>query len=191
MKVISHRLIGNDVRFVQAKSWTKRSIQHKYLVMHFTAGRSFSKSLNTLTTQKVSAHLLVGREGEIAQMVDFNYKAWHAGASSWKGFGGINAYSIGIEMDNAGKLTKIGDSKWKTWFGKLITDEADVYEDVYGKFWHSYTKKQLEKIWDITKLLHEEYNFEEVLNHSDIAPARKTDAGPAFPMKKLREHLGL
>jgi len=32
-------------------------------------------------------------------------------------------------------------------------------------------------------------NIKQILGHEEIAPARKTDPGPAFPLDKLREQL--
>jgi len=46
---------------------------------------------------KVSAHLLIKRDGEIIQFVPFNMRAWHAGESSFQGKDNCNDYSIGIE----------------------------------------------------------------------------------------------
>ena len=46
---------------------------------------------------RVSAHLLVRRDGRVVQYVPFNQRAWHAGKSSWQGRDACNDYSIGIE----------------------------------------------------------------------------------------------
>ena len=48
---------------------------------------------------KVSAHLLIKRDGSIVQFVDFNQRAWHAGQSSFNEVGDCNNYSIGIELE--------------------------------------------------------------------------------------------
>lgn len=48
---------------------------------------------------KVSAHLLIKRDGSIVQFVDFNQRAWHAGQSSFNEVGNCNNYSIGIELE--------------------------------------------------------------------------------------------
>ena len=50
---------------------------------------------------RVSAHLLVRRDGEVVQFVSFNERAWHAGKSSWQGREACNDYSIGIECEGA------------------------------------------------------------------------------------------
>jgi N-acetyl-anhydromuramoyl-L-alanine amidase len=48
---------------------------------------------------KVSAHFFVRRSGEVVQFVSCDRRAWHAGASSWRGREQCNDYSIGIELE--------------------------------------------------------------------------------------------
>jgi N-acetyl-anhydromuramoyl-L-alanine amidase len=48
---------------------------------------------------KVSSHFLVRRDGEVVQFVPVERRAWHAGASSWRGRGRCNDFSIGIELE--------------------------------------------------------------------------------------------
>ncbi len=51
-----------------------------------------------IATAKVSAHLLIRRDGEVVQFVSFNQRAWHAGQSSFNGRSACNDFSIGIKM---------------------------------------------------------------------------------------------
>ncbi len=48
---------------------------------------------------EVSAHFLVRRDGELLQFVSCDARAWHAGASSWRGRGDCNDFSIGVELE--------------------------------------------------------------------------------------------
>lgn len=48
---------------------------------------------------KVSAHLLLRRDGSALQFVPCNDRAWHAGASAWNGREQCNDFSIGIELE--------------------------------------------------------------------------------------------
>jgi N-acetyl-anhydromuramoyl-L-alanine amidase len=50
---------------------------------------------------KVSSHFLVRRDGEVVQFVPVERRAWHAGASSWRGRGRCNDFSVGIELEGA------------------------------------------------------------------------------------------
>jgi AmpD protein len=48
---------------------------------------------------EVSAHFYVRRTGELWQFVSCDDRAWHAGASSWRGRANCNDYSVGIELE--------------------------------------------------------------------------------------------
>lgn len=50
--------------------------------------------------KRVSAHFIVGKEGQVIQMVPVEKRAWHAGLSELEGQPAVNDYSIGIEMVN-------------------------------------------------------------------------------------------
>lgn len=189
MKIKNHKLVGIDYKRSPNQSGI---IKPKYLIIHYTAGRSFEASLKTLTrkSSKVSAHILIGRGGEVAQLVPFNKKSWHAGKSSWKDLNGMNAYTIGIELDNYGKLSRTADGGWQTYFGRKV-DPSEVIVAKHkngGKMhgWHTYSEAQMDKLEDIAEALFDKYNLEDVLGHEDIAPKRKSDPGPAFNMDSFR-----
>ena len=48
---------------------------------------------------KVSSHFLIRRDGELVQFVPVGRRAWHAGASSWRGRARCNDFSVGIELE--------------------------------------------------------------------------------------------
>jgi len=85
MKIKNHKLVGVDYKRSPNQSGT---IKPTYLVIHYTAGRSAEAAVRTLTSRKrkASAHLVIGRDGSVTQLVPFNRKAWHAGKSEWKSF---------------------------------------------------------------------------------------------------------
>ena len=47
----------------------------------------------------VSAHFFIRRGGEVVQFVSTRDRAWHAGASSWRGRIACNDHSVGIELE--------------------------------------------------------------------------------------------
>ena len=164
------------------------------IVIHYTAGASTESSVNTLCSPATgaSAHLVVARDGGITQLVPFNTIAWHAGQSSYKGRNGFNKYSIGIEIDNPGRLTKSGE-KYYAWFGKEYPREV-VFEGVHRNettlsFWHRYTEEQISTVFRICEILTEHYGIKLILGHEEISPGRKSDPGPAFPLDKVRERV--
>lgn len=196
MKVSNHRLIldsGSPCSF-SATPNIGGKLDPEYLVMHFTAGKNAQQSIDWLCNKaaKASAHLVIGRDGTITQLVPFNRVAWHAGVSSWEGRKGMNQYSIGIELDNAGRLTLQG-GKWRAWFGTEIT-EKDMIEAVHKSEsrvsgWQLYTPEQLDAAMEAAAILVDHYDLKDVVGHEDIAPGRKSDPGPAFPMTSFRAHV--
>jgi N-acetyl-anhydromuramoyl-L-alanine amidase len=50
---------------------------------------------------QVSAHFLMRRDGSVIQFVPPERRAWHAGASSWRGRSRCNDFSIGIELEGS------------------------------------------------------------------------------------------
>lgn len=53
---------------------------------------------------RVSAHFLIRRDGELIQFVSCDDRAWHAGASSWRGRERCNDFSIGIELEGCDEM---------------------------------------------------------------------------------------
>ena len=54
-----------------------------------------------LSGLRVAAHFLVRRDGALVQFVPLHLRAWHAGASSWRGRARCNDFSVGIELEGA------------------------------------------------------------------------------------------
>ena len=50
---------------------------------------------------RVSAHFLVRRDGALQQFVPVHRRAWHVGASRWRGLARCNDYSVGVELEGA------------------------------------------------------------------------------------------
>ena len=103
---------------------------------------------------RVSAHFLIRRDGALIQFVDCARRAWHAGASSWRGRARCNDYSSGVELEG-----------------------TDV---------RPYTARQYACLARLVRTLRERYPIADVVGHSDVAPGRKTDPGPAFDWPRLR-----
>ncbi len=197
LQIKDNILSGDNVRKMVKCTKTSGEFEEGDLdtiVIHYTAG-PYQTSLNTLVNPKVkaSAHVLVDRDGSITQLIPFNQIAWHAGDSSWQGRSGFNKYSIGIEIVNSGPLTKSGNV-YRSWFGSAY-NPSDVVEAIHrnqttAKYWHVYTAEQIEAVRMLCLELMETFpKIKFILGHEEIAPARKTDPGPAFPLDKLREQL--
>ncbi len=162
------------------------------IVIHYTGGASLNSSVSWLKNPaaKASAHLVIGKKGEIVQLAPFNVKTWHAGESNWHGREWLNHFSIGIEIDNAGLLEKRVDGYY-TGSGKKINDSKVVLashkhqNEIKG--WEAYTEEQINTVEAICVELVASYSIVEIVGHDDISPRRKIDPGPAFPLKSLRD----
>lgn len=196
MKIEEH-LLKNDG--VSQKESPNRGgvLGEKYpdtIIIHYTAGSSAESSISTLCdpNSNASAHLVVAKDGSITQLVPFNVKAWHAGRSSYQGRSGFNKYSVGIEIDNPGRLEKTGD-RYVSWFGRSYP-ETEVIEAVHRNeskpsYWARYTEEQIQKTLEICLLLADTYPVQYILGHEEISPGRKTDPGAAFPLDKIRDRV--
>ena len=197
MQIKDHRLKNGNVKFVPTK---KHGIKFGInlpdtIIVHYTATRSVEEAVDTLakSEKKASAHLVVGKNDEIVQIVDFDTIAWHAGRSEYKGRKGFNKYSIGIEIDNPGWLKRTGN-RFTTWYEKEV-DISDVVEarhrnpETDERFWHRYTEKQIEVVEEICETLASTYDIKHILGHEEISPGRKQDPGPAFPLDKIRNNI--
>ena len=109
----------------------------------------------------VSAHFLIRRDGEIVQFVSADDRAWHAGESCWERRSNCNDFSIGIEVEGC--------------------DEEH------------YAMTQYRALAHLIRAVLNQYpaiQHDAIVGHSDIAPTRKTDPGPAFDWLQLKQLLG-
>lgn len=191
----NHALTGQDANghaVAQQQSPNHNgAITPKFLVFHYTACDA-AAATNVFLHGKVSAHLLVDRDGSVTQFVPLNLRAWHAGESQWGTRTDLNTHSIGIEVVNYGYLLKTANGNYQTAEAKIAIQLADVIETRHRlahwpwQYWHAYSAEQIETCRELAELLVSAYALEDVLGHDDIAPSRKADPGPAFPMQRLR-----
>ena len=110
---------------------------------------------------RVSAHCLIERDGRIVQFVSFLDRAWHAGVSEWRGESGCNDFSIGIELEG---------------------QDHEAYSEAQYQ--------SLARLVDALRSYFPGIASDAIAGHSDIAPGRKTDPGPAFDWARLRQLIG-
>lgn len=169
----------------------RRMATRRFLVIHFTAGASAVSSIEWWRKlgNGVCAHLIIERDGTIYQCRPFNRTCGHAGRSKWrdpitrKVFTGLNACAIGIELANGG-------NSYPTRFSKLAPVRARHKNGGPELEWERYPKAQLDACRRVSEVLVQRYHLDDVIGHDDIAPDRKSDPGPAFPMAELRMSCG-
>lgn len=195
MRIENHLIdsIASEVRLVEGKdSGPFAAGQPDTIIIHYTASDTYDATLRALVDPKhrASAHVLIGRDGKIGQLVPFNTIAWHAGKSSWGARQGLNYCSIGIEIVNAGPLERKGDG-YVSWWGKQYgADEvvqATHRNETKPGHWHRYSIEQTIAVRELCVCLARFYGITEILGHEEIAPGRKQDPGPAFDLDGLRK----
>jgi AmpD protein len=170
MKIKNHRL--QDINFLESPNFNDRPLDEdiSLLVIHSISlppkkydtdhiERFFLNELDfsshnfykNIDGMKVSAHVLIKRNGEVIQFVPFDKRAWHAGVSSYKGKNDCNNFSIGIELEGS---------------------DDDIFEDIQYEKLSVITSLLITEYDLITK--------DNIKGHSDIAPERKTDPGVLF-----------
>jgi len=109
---------------------------------------------------RVSAHLLIRRDGQVIQFVPFMERAWHAGASMLEGRARVNDFSIGIELEGS---------------------DYAPFEEAQYRVLVEVTRALCAAYPGITP--------ERIVGHADIAPERKADPGPYFNWPRYRHAL--
>lgn len=117
-------------------------------------------SFAELSELRVSAHVLIRRDGSVIQFVPFEKRAWHAGASNFEGRERCNDFSIGIELEGTDTI---------------------AYEPVQYRMLARLTRLLMNVYPGITP--------SQVVGHCDIAPGRKSDPGPSFDWALFRTML--
>lgn len=173
------KLVG--VKYVPARI-IGETIKPSLIVIHDTAGRlEKGNSVKWFQSKdcKVSAHVIIERDGTVTQMVPFDRKAAHCGQSQWKGRTFCNSFAIGIEIVNPGQLDDTG----RAWFGETFKDGT---QEADGKRWLDYTPEQIEATIAVCRSVCEHYAaVDEIVGHRDISPGRKVDPTPMFPWQDV------
>jgi hypothetical protein len=137
------------------------------------------------------AYFAIGEDGSIIQSVPLNRYGSHAGSSSWPSLGSsVSQYLVGIEVCNAGKLKKISDGVYESWFGARFNDDEVRYSKKNGNiaegYYHKYSKAQEDALVQLLLWLKsnnpEVFSFDLVLGHDSVSPGRKTDPGASLSM---------
>ncbi|GAA4051343.1 N-acetylmuramoyl-L-alanine amidase [Parerythrobacter jejuensis] len=141
-----------------------RKLPISMVVLHYTEMKPVETAFERLCDPDagVSAHYLITEEGEVTRLVPEEKRAWHAGVSYWRGHKDVNSASIGIELDHPG--------------------HALGYRD--------FAEAQIDALVPLLHRIVQQYDIPRanVVAHSDVAPARKTDPGELFPWDRLAEY---
>ncbi len=145
-------------------NFNDRKLPINMLVLHYTEMESAEAAIERLCDPEagVSAHYLISEQGVVTRLVPEEKRAWHAGASFWRGHRDVNSASIGIELDHPG----------------------------HGLGYRPFADAQFEALVPLVARImkHHDIPRSNVVGHSDVAPARKIDPGELFPWDRLAEY---
>ena len=182
--IVKHRLVGEGVVQLECPKNRRGVAGPDMIILHYTAGRDALSSAKFLARSDVeaSAHLVIGRKGEVIQLVPFNIEAWHAGKSCYEGRNELNHYSIGIELDNLGQL-RLEGGQFVAECGRKVPVRVVYTEDSGNEstYWHRYTDVQMRVLEEVCDLLTEYYPIRDIVGHSDVS-SRKVEPGPALQL---------
>ncbi|MEM8592478.1 MAG: N-acetylmuramoyl-L-alanine amidase, partial [Pseudomonadota bacterium] len=132
-------------------------LRPELIVLHYTVITPATAALARLCDpeHEVSAHYVIGEEGEVWQLVREEDRAWHAGEGEWCGKSDINSRSVGIELVNDGA---------SEFAEPLMASLEALLPGIMAR-------------WGIKP--------EGVIGHSDMAPGRKVDPGAFFDWERL------
>lgn len=148
-------------------NFNERSLPISMVVLHYTEMKPVGAALDRLTDPeaKVSAHYLITEEGGVIRLVPEHARAWHAGASYWRGIPDVNSASIGIELDHPGHASENGG-------------------------YRPFAEAQINALVPLLARIVKQYDIPRanVVGHSCVAPMRKVDPGELFPWERLAEY---
>ncbi|RJF82153.1 N-acetylmuramoyl-L-alanine amidase [Azospirillum cavernae] len=126
------------------------------LILHYTGMPTAAHALDRLCdpAAQVSAHYTVDEDGTVYAHVPEDRRAWHAGLSHWRGLGDVNSRSIGVEIVNPGH-----EFGYRPFPAPQMAAVAALCREIIDR--HAIAA-------------------DDVLGHSDVAPARKEDPGELF-----------
>lgn len=180
---VFHDLLPKDV-----SEERKHPITH--IVLHFSSNAVLSPEdpydveaiRQNFVDYGVSAHYLIGRDGEVYYWVPEDMVAYHAGKGQLEKFPDytdrLNHYSIGIEIMGIGTKEEMS-----------IMMDGDVYDSIEPSN-IGYTDAQYATLETLIDALIEKYpdikkDRTHIIGHDEYAPDRKTDPGSLFEWEKI------
>jgi N-acetylmuramoyl-L-alanine amidase len=151
-------------REVPSPNHNDRTLPISMVVLHYTEMKPVETALERMCdpAASVSAHYCITEQGEVIRLVPEHRRAWHAGASYWRGIPDVNSASIGIELDHPG----------------------------HALGYRSFAEPQIAALIPLLNRIVKQYDIPRanVVGHSDVAPMRKIDPGELFPWQRLAEY---
>lgn len=212
------RVISSEIDELRMKTRGYYSGGHpEGAIVHFTAGRSRRRSeggpRNPTSHKEMGisgvmsaikegsyAYFIVDRDGNVYQQFPLNRWGYHAGQSlcPMTNRSSVSMYYVGIEVQNAGLLTKVDEDRYKAWFSN--TEKGDKYfhkskgeveyfkkrGNIQAGHYHQFSHEQKKALVELLLWLEDNgngiFSIEKVFGHDEVAPKRKNDPGGSLGM---------
>ena len=196
MRIKNHLVQGLTY---QKAHYIGEAITPEIVVLHDTAGRlekgNSAAWLASANTGKASVHFVIELDGTITQQVPTNRRANHAGASSYNGRSGCNVFSIGIELVNPGRMTRLSETQALAWWGQQLAinlfgiRELTTREHGSG-LWMPHPEAQITALVSLLETLFQDIRtLKDITTHWYVSPGRKVDTNPLLPLEEIRARI--
>lgn len=196
MKIRNHRLVddSHSIDFVASPN-VGGMIEPRSLVIYYPAGSSAVGCIEWLKkpSSKVSAHLVIARDGAITQMVPFNRLAQYADISQWASLDGFTRPSIDSEIDWARQLVLSG-GQWVSPVGRCSYAAEEVALAIHhlspspSSDGHAHTQAQLAVTLEVCQTL---VNHYELITGHDSDPIASMGPRMSEPGFSRASHSGI
>jgi N-acetylmuramoyl-L-alanine amidase len=200
MRIDNHTLVdapeGIDLQHLPGKI-AQGTFHPEIAVVHYAVTDSLDATYRAMKYRNFFAHVTVdGWQEEsgtwvtqIAQHLPFNRRGAHAGLSDYKGRAKVNGFGLGIEIANPGPLVEKDGSLFtvygKEWHGPVF-EGRHRNPNVKYEYWAGFQDSEIDAVIHLCYLWRREYGIYDAVGHDEIAPNRKIDPGPAFPIELVR-----
>jgi len=188
------RRTSQSIGWLPSPHFGERSGMVDTVVIHYTVTGTMEETVDLLKTgaASASAHYVIGKDGQIIQMVDLGKKAWHAGTSEFQGRPDVNDFSIGIELVNWGLLKEMDGVLfvWPEGYQTVYQGRSPIYAG--AEWWDPFPEMQYRALGELIGQLRVYYPLitpDRIVGHGDVAlpRGRKIDPGLAFDWERVRK----
>lgn len=176
-------------------------------ITHYDALHKAERTVKgfTRSPKGASTHFVIGRKGDLHQLISIKNRAWHAAFKhvdgkcvEWLEHGGRmpmanghstsnpNHWFVGIDFSNLGHLKVNTRGEYVSSIGTIVPPDL-VFLDKTGKPWEKYTDEAINTYKQLMVALVLELDIIPGMNyrHSDTSPTRKVDPGPVLDFSNI------
>lgn len=190
----------NAVRLKRQVTQGKRPNGVKGLVIHYPVWfREPEKvtQLNEMCIDNRHSYMICDGNGQMYQGAPMDEWGWHTGQARWRGLKSpLSAQFLGVEVCSWGHYEQLSPSIKRYVDKSLLVDLEKSRDNAPAGRYEKFSEKQIQSIMSLCFWLKDnfpEFEFDNVVAHSEISPGRKPDPGGCLPwsMDNFRDRLKL